>query len=228
MRKNKIFIIIVFKIIIVCLFLAAWQINRYQEKQKINQAIKNSLFRPEIYNKLSLKPYNSYIISGYYDFSKQILLDLRTYNGQIGMYVYTIFITDNNQYLLVNRGFVPQDKIHEIQTDKISPKQKIQVFALPRPKLSIFAAKNKPEQNQWYSLDISAIEKYLAVNLEDFYYKQVASLTTVSAKYPIITFNENYQLNNIHLKYIYFWFLLSFTFAIMLIFFNKKSQSCQK
>ena len=225
MNKKQIFSIFIVLAIITTLLLGFWQIKRSEQKNTLNHAIKYTFEHPLAYNEENSQPYQTYIISGFYDFQKQILLGPRTFNNQIGMYVYTIFVTDNNEHLLVNRGFVSKNNSMNIKSAGKSDDITIKIFSLGKPKQSWYSAKNSPHKNQWVSLDFAEIESFFKLDLGQHYFKEIVNPEHKIDSKIIASFTANYQIDNIHTKYIYFWFLFSLTFLIMLVIYVKSKKT---
>ena len=73
--------------------------------------------------------YYKVIAYGHYD-NRQFLLDNRTKNNQIGFDVITPFKLDNDQAILVDRGFIPANVHRQINTEITPPQNKIELSGL--------------------------------------------------------------------------------------------------
>lgn len=98
----------------ICLFtsLGYWQLSRAHEKEKLLASFAQRTAQKPVTNKqlYTAKDWRFYQanVSGYFDNQHTFLLDNRTYQKKVGYEVYTPFITDSfNQILLVDRGFIP-------------------------------------------------------------------------------------------------------------------------
>lgn len=89
------------------LWLAFWQLERAEEKESILTAIDHAQLLP-----LSMVDHNSQRFSkvsgrGQYDTQHSFLLDNQVENGVVGVHLITPMQLPNNNWLLVNRGWLP-------------------------------------------------------------------------------------------------------------------------
>lgn len=98
---------------ILFLSLGAWQINRANEKQefldtqaqRVNETIQ---LTPETSNDVIELRYKQVNVLGYYDTTKQFLLDNQIDAGKAGYFVFTPFkLQNSSKAILVNRGWIP-------------------------------------------------------------------------------------------------------------------------
>ena len=120
MTRNKSFNpgikISVFFIFFAAVFFAlgVWQIERGQNKQQVldafNAAIKAD---PSLLSSTSKKWQRVYV-SGSFDESRQILIDNTIFRGRVGFKVFTPFILESSdKLLLVDRGWIEQESFRE-------------------------------------------------------------------------------------------------------------------
>jgi len=120
MTRNKSFNpgikISVFFIFFAAVFFAlgVWQIERGQNKQQVldafNEAIKAD---PSVLSSTSKKWQRVYV-SGSFDESRQILIDNTIFRGRVGFKVFTPFILESSdKLLLVDRGWIEQESFRE-------------------------------------------------------------------------------------------------------------------
>jgi len=120
MTRNKSFNpgikISVFFIFFAAVFFAlgVWQIERGQNKQQVldafNAAIKAD---PSVLSSTSKKWQRVYV-SGSFDESRQILIDNTIFRGRVGFKVFTPFILESSdKLLLVDRGWIEQESFRE-------------------------------------------------------------------------------------------------------------------
>lgn len=90
--------------------LGRWQLERAEEKREIENLLE-SRQQQEAVQIEALDPeadlrFTPVVLSGRFDEERQILLDNRMYDGQLGYEVLTPFVTDNGSRVLVNRGWI--------------------------------------------------------------------------------------------------------------------------
>jgi len=206
MAKEKQFILFILTGVLLTSIFGFWQIQRYNYKLSINSAIESSLKDPQKFNRDGLEKHRAYLVTGYYDFSKQILLGPRSKNKEIGKYIYTVFYVYGKIPLLVNRGFVSDKYADNIVKTGKSAYQTLKVFSYDKPKLGWFAPNNIPEKNLWHSLNLEEIRGELDTPFPDLYFRNIEGDDA-----------SKYKVSNVHKKYIYFWFLTSATLLAMLL-----------
>ena len=165
-------LILVILVVSLCFYLAAWQMQRAENKQQrldyielmqnkgeLNWAKLNSL--PLEFNKTGLQLKTT----GKLDTHKYWLLDNRTLNGRPGYDVITIFYPSNSQQaLLVNFGWIPQGESRNHLPKVQLPQQEITINAqLKQGDLAGFylsdeglAAQGWPKQIQFIDIHMQA------------------------------------------------------------------------
>ena len=93
----------------VLLWLGFWQLSRYDEKLAIEENLKMRRFSSlSIVDLRALDDQRFYPITltGTFDNSRYFLLDNRTFEGRVGFHVLMPFLTRNNEWVLVDRGWI--------------------------------------------------------------------------------------------------------------------------
>ena len=120
MTRNKSFNpgikISVFFIFFAAVFFAlgVWQIERGQNKQQVLDAFNAAIkAEPSVLSSTSKKWQRVYV-SGSFDESRQILIDNTIFRGRVGFKVFTPFILESSdKLLLVDRGWIEQESLRE-------------------------------------------------------------------------------------------------------------------
>ena len=120
MTRNKSFNpgikISVFFIFFAAVFFAlgVWQIERGQNKQQVLDAFNAAITaEPSVLSSTSKKWQRVYV-SGSFDESRQILIDNTIFRGRVGFKVFTPFILESSdKLLLVDRGWIEQESFRE-------------------------------------------------------------------------------------------------------------------
>lgn len=156
--------------------LGLWQYNKAQAKLEIqssynasldheSQSLPTNLHDPELWRHKKVK------IKGHYDTQFQILLDNQVEGSRAGFHVLTpLKIEGSNQYVLVNRGWVPGGATHNELPVIETPKQPIEVVGLVWvPSKKIFTLESAAEQNQWNQvwqhMDLARYQRTVAIEV---------------------------------------------------------------
>lgn len=99
--------------------LGLWQIQRGQEKIRIQQIFEKRQTQTINLNKIKIvtkdKIYSPIVIEGKFDGRHNFLLDNKIYQHRVGYEILTPFIPQNSSVaILVNRGWIPQEKNRKI------------------------------------------------------------------------------------------------------------------
>lgn len=91
---------------------ARWQWSRHLERESMNQLVESNatsftMLSPAQKTGLAEKDqYKRVRLQGHFDAPTQRLLRKQTFNGEPGFHVLTIFVTSNDERVLINRGWV--------------------------------------------------------------------------------------------------------------------------
>lgn len=206
--------------------LGTWQIFRLQWKRNLIQELHTRTTEPvqdlpENIGDLSSKDseYQRVRLRGQFDHSEEIHVLPRSLNEgersggglgrrpKSGAHIITPFeIADSRQRILVNRGWVPKDKIEPKKRLQGQIEGEIELVGFLRQgeKRQPFQAQNNPEKNQWISRDVDAMAEVtgsLPILVD------ADSASTVPGG-PIGGQTRVY-LRNEHLQYIITWYALS-------------------
>jgi surfeit locus 1 family protein len=101
-----------------CISLGIWQWHRAEYKEHLLDHYSTQSGRPPLTLEQALKDpegfrYFAISVQGHYLTQTQFLQENQFYQHQIGYYVLTPFLTNSNKIILVNRGWVPKEKLKE-------------------------------------------------------------------------------------------------------------------
>jgi surfeit locus 1 family protein len=200
---------------ILCL-LGTWQIKRLTWKEDIISTLETEYAKDPAQNLYSFTDlqqddavrYGS--IEGVFDYKKEILVGPKTYEGDIGFHILTPLDMGQGQHILVNRGWIGEDRTDEI----MNPQGRVLVIGLIRaPDWNAFTPDNSPENNVWTKLDINQIAR--AKNIET-----IAPLIMYaeSASEPfgrVVMTEQRWLPRNKHKQYAIFWFSMAFILLVI-------------
>ena len=219
MKKAFLFqIFVIFFITIFCA-LGTWQLYRLQWKVEIINEIKAGLNSSPIkYSNLVKKNYQRVNIKGKFNFNEQIYLYSLNDKGKPGFDVITPFKTENNDNVLVNRGWISKElKGKTIINTKNNSEQKIVGFLREIYKPNIFKPANDIENNVWFSINLKEISKVTGKRFDEF----VIFLEDDQEKIPLPK-KVSIDVPNNHLKYAITWYAISISIIFYYLYFRRK------
>ncbi len=207
--------------------LGQWQLSRAEYKENLQQKIAERQHLPA--TTLQLLPdsvderrYLPVILEGRYDNHRQFLLDNRIVNGVVGYDVYTPFVTDGEQVLLVNRGFVPLGKSRELLPDIAVTNQTLKLTGLLNtpPSRGVILADNLHSDAQWpvvlQYIDLKELSSMLNYQLMDMVLRLNKDENSALI-YHLPVLNLNADKNH---GYAFQWFAMTFTVCFLYFFLN--------
>lgn len=212
--------------------LGTWQVKRLQWKKGLIKDLESRTTEPvrdlpENIDELRSKflEYRRVLVQGTFDHAEEIHLAPRSLNegahggGSLGRkpksgaQIITPFeISGTGQRILVNRGWVPMDKIRpeKRQEGQIKGETSLVGFIRQGEKRQPFQAKNNPENNKWYSRDVDAMAEVTG-SLPILVDADAASTIPGGPRGG----QTRVYLRNEHLQYIITWYSLSAFTAYM-------------
>ncbi|MGI9283427.1 MAG: SURF1 family protein [Endozoicomonas sp.] len=105
--------------------LGFWQLSRYQEKLELEQTLAERQTMPALslsdVSRFADSMYLPVSVRGRFLFDRAFLLDNQIHEGRAGYDLIMPFLSNDGQYLLINRGWMPgqtREKLPEIDTPK--------------------------------------------------------------------------------------------------------------
>lgn len=137
--------------------------------------------------------------------NKEIAVGPRTWKGETGYHILAPLQLKDG-VVLVNRGWVPQDKNDDASRPK-TPKQARVMGLLRRPeKPGIFTPENRPEKEEWYYINLQELGEALDTELAPLVL--YTHLDTAHPEWPLAE-ALNRRPENSHLQYAIFWFTMA-------------------
>ncbi|KAF9919319.1 surf-like protein [Lobosporangium transversale] len=150
--------------------LGTWQVQRLRWKVGLIESLEERMLLEAIPlpRKVNLDAiedfeYRKVKVTGHYRHDEEMLLGPRTRgDGQPGYFLITPLERPNASKILVRRGWVPREKKDQSTRKDGLIEGEVTVEGLLRSgeqKASSFVPENKPEKNEWYSLDLETMAK---------------------------------------------------------------------
>ena len=216
MKKTLFNIFVIFFITVFC-SLGTWQLYRLQWKldliDQINTGLKSE---PVKYSKLIKKNYQRVSVEGKFKFNKQIYLYSLNETGKPGFDVITPLMTNSNEHVLVNRGWIDKN-YKDLKSINVIKKNEIVGIFREIPKPNMFKPKNDIFKNVWFSLNQNDLKKFTGINFRNYVIFLEGKKTNLPTP-KVITPN----LTNNHLKYALTWYSVALSILIYFLYFRKK------
>lgn len=168
--------------------LGFWQLSRWQERRALNAVIASRIDQPpvvlngELVDERDME-YRPVVVSGSFDFSREIVLRNRTLNSIPGVHLITpLRIEGSENAVLVDRGWIPYDAASpELRAAYAYPAGAVTVHGLSRmsqTRASPLAPADpplgpgRPRLDAWFWLDIAQIQRQVPYPLLPFYVEQ--------------------------------------------------------
>jgi surfeit locus 1 family protein len=207
--------------------LGTWQVQRLSWKTSLIRELKaaersyedNEIAKPDFLRAMAgEKPFVFGYVDGVYQHEKEIAIGPRTRLGISGYHIITPFVMNDGSVLLVNRGWVPEDKLDRNTRRDALTKGRTKVYGMAQKpeKPNMFVPRNDPEDDQWFSLDFAEIAQARDLHQADmvpyvFYAKR---LNPAAQVFPI-PHDKDWSPPNNHLAYACFWFSMAGLFLIV-------------
>ena len=217
MKKSFLFSIFVFTFITLFCALGTWQIHRLQWKQNlINQINEGLNSTPLKYSKNIKNNYQRVILQGKYDFENQIFLYSLNEKGQPGFDIITPFETTEEEYVLINRGWINKEMKNNSKINLVN-KKKIVGLLKKIEKKNIFKPDNDIKKNIWFFIDLNKIQEITGRNfINSIVFLEDKTINIPSPKKITI------EVPNNHLKYAITWFSIAISILLYYLYFRKK------
>ncbi|WP_316353941.1 SURF1 family protein [Candidatus Trichorickettsia mobilis] len=212
----------------ILLLLGFWQLQRLQDKNLLLKNIGHNLnnqpldiqlmSQANIYSKINLhgKFLTNHDIHLYRRIASQ--------HGQDGYYLLSPFQTNNNQLILVARGWFKSMYKSEISMGLSSSPEQISGIILAGEQKQFFIPGNDLKNNIWFILDLTQIAQFLKLELPEFYLLQLEPDDLPDFVKPILADNLT-KIKNDHLEYALTWFILAISLIIIFIVYARKESN---
>ncbi len=199
--------------------LGTWQLYRLQWKLELISEITIGLDSSPIeYSNLIKKNYQRVTAKGKFDYDKQIYLYSLNDSGKPGYDVVTPFITNKNENVLINRGWIVKELKGNPRIN-LKTNSEIKIIGLLREiyKPNMFKPDNDIKNNIWFSINLEDLRKSTGEKFNEF----VIFLEDNQAKTPLPK-KITIDVPNNHLKYAITWYAISISIIFYYLYFRRK------
>lgn len=156
-------------------------------------------------------------IGGVFLNDREMLVGPRTYRGLPGYHLITPFRLDGGQYVLVNRGWIPNEKAAASdRPESFLNEPTIMGGLFRRPdEGTMFTPDNRPQAGEWFTIDIDEMAEYRNLHPVAPLVLYVERLTPQPYNYPLPQEVGVLPPDN-HFYYALFWYGMA---GLLLVFF---------
>lgn len=165
-------------------------------------------------------------LHGHYDPDPRLtaFIPARMHEGSLGGKLLSVFILNDGARIIVDRGWVAQDRMNAIDVTKILPPSGVRSISglarLPEA-ANIFTPDNQPQSRMWYRPDPAVMAAYWELDrVLPFYVQQ--QKPAADDTLPIIQNADGPELPNNHRQYAITWFGLALVLTVIYGHFGMK------
>ena len=201
--------------------LGTWQIERRVWKAELIATMESRLAMAPLAIEAALASrepvdFRPLRASGRFRHDREFYLAARSYQSQLGYHVVTpLLLNDGQTTVMVDRGWVPTDRRDPASRPLGQIAGAVSVTGIARlpPRPGVFTPDNRPDQNQWYWNDLSAMAQQAgAVQVAPFMIE--AGADSNPGGLPIGG-QTRVTLSNDHLQYAITWYALAGALAVI-------------
>jgi surfeit locus 1 family protein len=161
-------------------------------------------------------------LTGRFLHDQEIFLAARSQRGNVGSHVLTPFVRDAGPIVLVNRGWVPEERRDPARRAAAQVEGTVSVVGLVTPGAgrNSFTPDNDPATSFWLSVDYAAMGTAVGHDLQPVVID--ADATPNEGGFPLGA-QTRLNISNDHLQYAITWYLLALTLVAVYIGWNRKS-----
>ena len=206
----------------VTFILGVWQLYRLNWKNDLINNINNSINAPKNFdNNEQYEELITVSLSNDFDFIENLIfLESKTQQGRVGYHAVLPLTYNDNFFSVINLGWVSDKDPEKIKNILEEIKNQDSFYAYTRhlvDKRQFFVPENQLDDNVWFSILKSDLERHYKSNFNSRYYFVLFDPRIKPDINPLAFLRNN------HLNYSITWFLLSLSSVIMLLIIRRKS-----
>jgi len=216
---------------IILLGLGTWQVQRlgWKEEQiaiRHERSQPPGIVLPAAFPDPGTLEFTRVNLKGRFLNDQEFYLGARTESGRVGLNVVTPFALDDGRTLLVNRGWVPEDKRDPATRAEGQLEGEVEIAALLRTDgwkgFDFAKPPNKPEERFYFWLDLPVMAGYVDRPIITQVYAD-AVVSDIPGDLPIGG-QTRIQLKNDHLEYAITWYSFAVILAVIYFLFHYRRE----
>ncbi|MCK5041444.1 MAG: SURF1 family protein [Sphingomonadales bacterium] len=224
--------VIVLAAFVALLALGTWQVQRMVWKTDMLTAIHTGMAaEPTVFdNSATYDEYTRIMVEGRFDHAKEMYVYAINKNGLPGFYIYVPLHTDNNETIIINRGFVAPDFLDQATRAEGLPSGNVSLTGMLRNGAvkKYFIPENDITANRWFFADLAAMVDNIGQD-RDTVYPMILELEADSAvTVPPYGGVTRVNIPNNHLGYAITWYGLALALLVVVFIYRKKTNRKQE
>ncbi len=216
--------------------LGIWQLDRLQQRRDSNRVLAATLAQSpldlandQISQDVESLKNRQVLTSGEFDFEHQVMLKVQNWEGRAGAHLISpLVFEDGETAVLVDRGWIPEaDNIPDARVKYDVPGVvTVHGYVVLSEALTGRSGVEPQEpQDQWYRVDVDAIQRQMPYELLPIYVVQAAD---DNSQPPFRSEPQTDLSEGNHLSYAMQWFIFSLGLGIGYVLFVNKQMSVKK
>lgn len=215
-------------VFVVLVALGTWQWQRLEWKQELIAYREARLAEPPVPLPADSEDWSAFDfriveVTGRFVHEQEQLMGVSKHGPELGRQLLTPLLTADGRAVLVDRGWVPEDRTHPAARPESQPEGTVMALGIARYREDDEAAwmtpDNQPERATWYWYDMAALRAATGLDLLPVVVEADASPNPGGLPVGGRTRTE---LPNRHLQYVVTWYGLALTLAAVYIAFRIK------
>lgn len=215
--------------IVVMLGLGAWQLQRLAWKEGLIERLETRMTAPAIPAPgpdadIEEIEFRRVTATGEWLHQYEMPLIGRPEKGTVGYHIVTPLRTTDGRVLLVNRGWVPEDRKNPARRPESQPAGTVTVEGIVRRAglRNAFTPDNEPDRDMWFYVDVPQMAAYAGVEGVPNYY--IDELRRESGPQLPIGADPRIGLRNEHLQYAITWFAMAFGLIAVYVLWHRRAE----
>ena len=215
--------------IVVMLGLGSWQLQRMAWKEGLIDRLESRMMAPAIPAPgagADIEEFEFRRVTATGEWLHQFEMPLigRPEKGTVGYHVVTPLRTEEGRVLLVNRGWIPDDRKDAARRPESQPTGTVTVEGIVRRAglRNSFTPDNEPGRGMWFYVDVPQMAAFAkAEGVPDYY---IDELRREPAQQLPIGADPMIGLRNEHLQYAITWFAMAFGLIVVYVMWHRRTE----
>lgn len=213
--------------LLVLLGLGSWQVQRLYWKQDLielrtNRPAAAPVALSEVPEDLAAVEFRRIVLAGTFMHDREMHLAARTHDRRLGYQIVTPLKLDQGGYVLVNRGWVPQEQRDPATraAGQIAGQVSVEgLIRLPGRKSS-FTPDNEPARNYWFFVDVPAMAAFAKITPVHPFVVEAGPASNPGGL-PVGG-QSKVNLRNFHLQYALTWYGMALGLIVIYVLYHRK------